>query len=922
MSIFDRFNSRLSYKLHIPIVLVIILGLVTVTLNTIFSIQQITQQKHLEVQDTYQSYAKKALQTQHQIALTNVIAIANNSELQKALFEKDRPAAQAILNKILAQYSAYTDFHNVKIHLHTADLHSFLRSWLPNENGDDLSPYRHSLHQLQKTQVPFATFERGRAGILLRGLSPIKYRGKIIGSVEFIQSFDSIIDELKQEHQLDTLILSHYDKTLNYFNNPIMVGSQHFLSNTNQNINQPLIQVLTDENFDLLEKKIHITKTGFYITGVPLVDFSNEQIGWLLVADSLARVDTIIDHAQQALTHQLIMMLIVGLLVILLLVWILQKSMIQPIAELSAHIANLNSDIDDLDKLKQAGSIKNHREDEIGTISKSFDNFIKHINSLLNELQKSNKISTEQLKAVDAGSIISKATPTGIITYVNQALCDVSGYSETELIGQPHSIFRDPSTPKSTFRDLWRTITQGNIWHGLFKNRCKDGSSFYANITVAPIMDKDGKIIEYLALREDVTELVMSQRKLRNTFSTDALTSLGNRFKMTNDFTRLDKAYVAIIDIRSFKEINDFYGYYMGDKVLIALGNCIFDYFQEKAYEVYRLQGDEFAILANGVLVAEQEFIEKVKKLPTLLDSNPFTIDDFTPEIDLTIGISTNGEDLFTEADIAHNTAKKLNQNFLTYTKELKTSDEYKNNLLWTSRIKKALAQGRILSYYQPIVNNATQKVEKYEALVRMATEGEEDKIISPFFFLEIAKKARLYSKITEIMIENSFRYFANRSEQISINLTAEDIVNGAVVEYLILMLDKYDIGERVVLEIVESEGIQNFDEVEIFIDRLKEKGCQIAVDDFGTGYSNFEFLLKLKPDFLKIDGSMIKNIHQDHHAYDVVETIVAFAKNNNIKTIAEFVCEESIFDIVKDLGIDYSQGYYFGKPKPSALPD
>lgn len=922
MTVFQRFNTKLSYKLHIPIVLIIILGLVIVTLNAIFSIQKLTQEKHLQVQDTYQNYAKKALQTQRQIALTNVIAIANNTEIQKALFEKDRSTAQVILNNILEQYTAHTDFHNVKIHLHTLDFHSFLRSWRPDKNGDDLSEFRHSLHQLQKTQEPFATIELGRSGILLRGLSPIKYRGKIIGSVEFIQSFDSIIDELKQEHQLETLILSPYDKSIRYFNNPIMVGSKHVLLNGDQNINQQIIQALTDQDFDLLEKKNYLTKTGFYITGVPLYDFGNKRIGWFLVADSLANVDNIIEHAQQALIYQIIMMLIVDLLIILILVWILRKSITQPISELSAHIANLNLAIDDLDKLKQAGSIKSHREDEIGTISKSFDSFIKHISHLLYDLQKSNKTNTEYLKAVDAGSIVSKATPTGIITYVNQALCDATGYSEAELIGQPHNIFRHPNTPKSTFRDLWRTITQGQIWHGLFKNKRKDGSSFYANITVAPIMDENGNIIEYLALRDDVTELVKSQKKLRKAFSTDALTSLGNRFKLIDDVTSLDKAYLAIIDIRSFKEINDFYGYELGDKVIVELGTCIFDYFKEKAYEVYRLQGDEFAILANGALVAEQEFIEKVKKLPTLLDKNPFMIDDYTPEIDLTIGISTNLEDLFTEADMAHNTAKQLNKNFLKYSKKLKTSDEYKNNLLWTARVKKALVQGRILSYYQPIVNNTSKKIEKYEALVRMATEGDKDKIISPFFFLDIAKKSRLYSKITQTMIENSFRYFANRSEQISINLTADDIVNEEVVEYLMLMLDKYNIGERVVLEIVESESIQNFEEVEPFLRRVKEKGCQIAVDDFGTGYSNFEFLLKLKPDFLKIDGSMIKNIHQDPHIYNVVETIVAFAKKNNIKTIAEFVSEEIIFDIVTDLGIDYSQGYYFGEPKASALSD
>ncbi|MGM0541700.1 MAG: EAL domain-containing protein [Pseudomonadota bacterium] len=923
MSIIQRFNTKLSYKLYTPILLVIIIGLVIITLNALFSIQQLTQEKHLEVQKTYQNYAKKALQTQSQIALTNVIAIANNSQIQKALFEKDRPAAQVVLDTILAQYSAHTDFHNVKIHLHTLEFESFLRSWRPDKNGDDLTPFRHSLHKLKKLQAPFSTIELGRAGILIRGLSPIKYQDKIIGSIEFIQSFDSIINELKQKHQLNALILSPYDRSIDYFNSPTMVGSKHVLLNGKQNSNQQIIHSLTDQYFDLLEKKNHITTMGLYITGVPLYDFNNKQVGWFLVADSLTNVDTIIEHAQQALLNQIIMILIVDLLIILFLVWIVHKSIIRPISGLSAYIANLNSVIDDLDKLKQVGPIKNHREDEIGTISKSFNNFIKQINHLLYDLQKSNNINTEYLKAVNAGSIVSKASPSGIITYVNQALCDVTGYSETELIGQPHNILRHPSTPKSTFRDLWRTITQGRIWHGLFKNRCKDGSSFYANITVSPIMDKNGRIIEYLALRDNVTELVRSQKKLRKAFSTDTLSSLGSRFKLIDDCTLLNKAYLAIIDIRSFKEINDFYGYELGDKVIIELGNRIFNYFEENAYETYRLQGDEFAVLANGALIAEQDFIDKLKKLSALLDSNPLMIDDYTPEIDLTIGFSTNRVDLFTEADIAHSTAKKLNKNYLKYSKALKTSDEYKNNLLWTGLVKKALMQGRILSYYQPIVNNATKKIEKYEALVRMAIEEKEElRIISPFFFLEIAKKARLYSQITETMIENSFRYFAHRSEQISINLTADDIVNDDVVKYLILMLDKYDIGKRVVLEIVESEGIQNFEEVEHFIRRVKEKGCQIAVDDFGTGYSNFEFLLKLKPDFLKIDGSMIKNIHQDPDAYNVVETIVAFAKKNNIKTIAEFVSEEIIFDIVSDLGIDYSQGYYFGEPKATVISD
>jgi EAL domain-containing protein (putative c-di-GMP-specific phosphodiesterase class I) len=129
-------------------------------------------------------------------------------------------------------------------------------------------------------------------------------------------------------------------------------------------------------------------------------------------------------------------------------------------------------------------------------------------------------------------------------------------------------------------------------------------------------------------------------------------------------------------------------------------------------------------------------------------------------------------------------------------------------------------------------------------------------------------------------------------------------------------MLERYKIGSRAVFEIVESESIENFEEVEDFIVQVKSYGCKVAIDDFGTGYSNFEYLMKLKADYIKIDGSMIKDIDTSLNAQIVVSTIVSFAKKMGIKTIAEFVENESILNKVKELGVDYSQGYYFSQPK------
>jgi len=192
----------------------------------------------------------------------------------------------------------------------------------------------------------------------------------------------------------------------------------------------------------------------------------------------------------------------------------------------------------------------------------------------------------------------------------------------------------------------------------------------------------------------------------------------------------------------------------------------------------------------------------------------------------------------------------------------------------------------------------------------------EDGKIISPFFFLGIAKKTKKYFEITKIVIKQSFEMFEKSSAEFSINITIEDILNKNITLFIFKMLERYGIGSRVVFEIVESEYIQNFEEVLDFIQKVKTYGSKIAIDDFGTGYSNFEYIIKLQVDYLKIDGSLIKNIDTDENTYLVVSTIVEFAKKLNMKTIAEFVENEEIFNKVKELGIDYSQGYYFSAPK------
>jgi len=229
--------------------------------------------------------------------------------------------------------------------------------------------------------------------------------------------------------------------------------------------------------------------------------------------------------------------------------------------------------------------------------------------------------------------------------------------------------------------------------------------------------------------------------------------------------------------------------------------------------------------------------------------------------------------------------------------------------------VKIALENYNVISYFQPIINNKTKQIEKYESLVRIVDEN--GNILSPHSFLEISKKGNYYNKITHRVLENSFKILKQISTKISINLSSLDIEKEETRTKLYQLLDEYESDRnRVIFELLEDENVKDFKIIKNFIRKVKSMGVMIAIDDFGSGYSNFERLLEFNPDILKIDGKLIKNIVNDIYSRNIVETIVTFTKKQNIITIAEFVENEEIFNILDELGVDYSQGYYFGKPK------
>lgn len=441
----------------------------------------------------------------------------------------------------------------------------------------------------------------------------------------------------------------------------------------------------------------------------------------------------------------------------------------------------------------------------------------------------------------------------------------------------------------------------------------KNFSSVIKTITASNDMKKRVDIkdnIEEIDSIKDVVNTMLDS--IEHQFYFDSLTGLANRRKLVEKLEENKNIFLMIINIDGFQEINDLYGDHAGDLILKDFALYLQEIISAKE-ELYRLHSDEFAYVASGDIGLD-EFRNFVIAIGDSIERKNFSIEDKSEvNLGITIGISHGTEQLLMNADIALKLAKKNKKNFLFYDDTMAMAKEYEKNFDWTKRLKKAIELDKIIPVFQPIVDTKTQKIVKYEALMRMV--DERGGLIAPIHFLELAKKNKIYHQLTKIIIDKTFQRFESLPYLVSINISVEDILNKDIYQFILNKLEASSIGEKIVFEIIESEGIDNFDQVLNFIESVKRFGVKISIDDFGTGYSNFEYLMKLKVDYIKIDGSMIKNLDSDQNSHIITQSIVNFAKRMNIKTVAEFVHSKNVFEKVKGLEVDFSQGYYFGEP-------
>jgi len=382
----------------------------------------------------------------------------------------------------------------------------------------------------------------------------------------------------------------------------------------------------------------------------------------------------------------------------------------------------------------------------------------------------------------------------------------------------------------------------------------------------------------------------------------DPVTLLPNRFQLLKDLQTINNACILIINMHNFSKLNVLYGFEFGDVILKKVALYLKT---TNALKSYRIYGDEFAILAHNLEEIEEIF-------NSLNESIQVAVDDETLDI-MFYGAYHNFTDKALEkCEFALSKTKKG----LIDANALKDKiNDYKNEISMRQKLKEAMIKDEIIPYYQPIyLCNPSNKILKYEVLMRVRYNN---KLLSPAEFMDALKDAPFYTEFTKSILLKSFEMFKNSELTFSVNFTMSDIKDRNLVTFLKTLVKKYpNTAKRFTIEFVETEAIDEFDKLNEFIQEMKHYGVSFALDDFGSGYSNFAQVAKLHIDFVKIDGSIIQPILEDERMQKLFHSIVAFAKNLHLKTIAEFVSSKELFDYLCNK-VDMLQGYYVGKPEP-----
>ncbi|MGJ7517800.1 putative bifunctional diguanylate cyclase/phosphodiesterase [Pseudomonas baetica] len=537
-------------------------------------------------------------------------------------------------------------------------------------------------------------------------------------------------------------------------------------------------------------------------------------------------------------------------------------------------------------------------------------------------------------RAVDAAAIFSETDLTGRITHVNDQFCAISGYSREELLGQNHRLLNSGMHSSEFFAGMWHTIALGNVWKGEICNRAKDGSLYWVESTMVPVLDKvTGRIERYLSIRFDISEKRQLLHSLQWRVGHDVLTGLPNRAFLSDlldqalEFSRQESIPLAVcmLDLDGFKAVNDGYGHASGDLLLVEVAKRLRSIVRGEDV-VARLAGDEFVLVLRYV----RDLPELRAALSRVLESisAPYSLNGKDINVYASIGVTLfphdneNAETLLRHADQAMYVAKQSGRKRF-HLFDVSRDREVKATHQTVEQVRQALACDELRLHFQPKVNMRRGEVVGFEALLRW--NHPQNGIVPAREFLPLVEETDLIIDIGEWVMDQVLAQLdewrqAGYDWPVSVNIAARHFQRVDFVDRLKGVLARHAgvAPQRLDLEIVESVAIENIQHVSDCLQDCQALGVQFSLGDFGTGYSSLSYLKRLRTQTIKIDKSFVRDILHDGDDLALTTAVIGLARAFGRQVIAEGLESVEHGELLLQLGCEVAQGYFIARPMPS----
>ena len=520
----------------------------------------------------------------------------------------------------------------------------------------------------------------------------------------------------------------------------------------------------------------------------------------------------------------------------------------------------------------------------------------------------------------------------GKIRFVNKAWCDLIGHSLSDTLGKRLADFVYVDQGVSPYGHLIdkcvSTLSNGSLSHKKleFQLACENDAALWIEAQFN-VLEKDSTIIGITATLDNIDERKLAQSRLKHLASHDTLTNLYNRHYFDSELTRLARSSredhsvhaLLYLDLDHFKVINDTQGHYHGDMILKQVAHSL-DREKRVTDILCRVGGDEFALLLPNTDSEQAKLLGQ--KICDALKNEHFTNDDKVYKISCSVGLTEikgEFEDsavYLQQADIALYVAKKQGRDQVhLFSAQDKESEDFRESVHWIQTLQEAIINDQLILHFQPVINANDRQVQYFEALVRLEIK---DKLVMPGEFIPALERAEDITFLDHQVISKAISMMSKHKvlRKVAINLSAQAFSDSRLLPLIKEKLTFYNVNpEQIIFEVTESASLSNLSATREMIEQLMMLGCEFSIDDFGTGFSTFNYLKQLPANCIKIDGSFVKDMLNNPIDYAVVKSICEVAKALNKVTVAEFVENLEILQSLKQLGVNYLQGYYISRP-------